>query len=79
MPPPEPPLLLISIGALAAQGTIFPVLDLNLAGVELEGLVLSPRPDGSLLHTLDVTSARTGVELRHHTIAREPLRWKVCP
>lgn len=62
-----------------ASGTIFPVLDLNLAGVELEGLVLFARPDGSLLHTLDVTSARTGVELRHHTIARAPLRWKVCP
>lgn len=62
-----------------ASGTIFPILDLALAGVELEGLVLFPRPDGSLLHTLDVTSARTGVELRHHTIAREPLRWKVCP
>lgn len=62
-----------------ASGTIFPVLDLNLAGVELEGLVLFARPDGSLLHTLDVTSARTGVELRHHTIAREPLRWTVCP
>ena len=62
-----------------ASGTIFPILDLNLAGVELEGLVLFARPDGSLLHTLDVTSARTGVELRHHTIAREPLRWKVCP
>jgi hypothetical protein len=62
-----------------ASGTLFPVLDLALAGVELEGLVLFPRPDGSLLHTLDVTSARTGVELRHHTIAREPLRWKVCP
>jgi hypothetical protein len=61
------------------SGTIFPILDLNLAGVELEGLVLFARPDGSLLHTLDVTAARTGVELRHHTIAREPLRWKVCP
>lgn len=62
-----------------ASGTIFPVLALNDSGIELEGLVLFPRPDGSLLHTLDVTSARTGVELRHHTIAREPLRWNVCP
>ena len=62
-----------------ASGTIFPVLDLNETGIELEGLVLSARSDGSLLHTLDVTSARTGVELRHHTIARPPLRWTVCP
>lgn len=62
-----------------ASGTIFQVLALNDPGIELEGLVFLPRADGSLLHTLDVTSARTGVELRHHTIAREPLRWKVCP
>lgn len=61
-----------------ASGTIFPLFELN-ASVELEGLVFFPRPDGSLLHTLDVTSARTGVELRHHKITKEPLRWKVCP
>jgi hypothetical protein len=61
-----------------ATGTIFPLFALN-ADVELEGLGFFARPDGSLLHTLDVTSARTGVELRHHTITREPLRWKVCP
>ncbi|MDB4937356.1 MAG: Flagellar hook-length control protein FliK [Labilithrix sp.] len=61
-----------------ASGTIFPLFALN-ADVEMEGLAFFPRPDGSLLHTLDVTTARTGVELRHHTITKEPLRWKVCP
>jgi hypothetical protein len=61
-----------------ASGTIFPLFALN-ASVELEGLVFFARPDGSLLHTLDVTSARTGVELRHNIITKEPLRWNVCP
>lgn len=62
-----------------ASGTIFPLFALNATDVELEGLAFFPRPDGSLMHTLDITAARTGVELRHHKITREPLRWKVCP
>lgn len=61
-----------------ASGTIFSLFTLN-ANIELEGLVFFPRPDGSLLHTLDVLSSRTGVELRHHAITKEPLRWKLCP
>ncbi len=59
-----------------ASGTLFPLFALNLPDVELEGLAMFARPDGSLLHTLNVT--RNGSELRHHTITREPLRWKVC-
>ena len=62
-----------------ASGTIFPLFALDVADIELEGLAFFARPDGSLLHTLDVTAARTGVELRHHKLTRAPLRWKVCP
>lgn len=61
-----------------ASGTIFPLFTLN-ANVGMEGIVFRPRPDGSLMHTTDVTSSRTSVEMRHHKITREPLRWKVCP
>jgi hypothetical protein len=61
-----------------ASGTIFPLFALDLPDVELEGLAFFARPDGSLLHTLNVNAARNGSELRHHTITREPLRWKVC-
>lgn len=62
-----------------ASGTIFPLFALNATDVELEGLAFFARPNGSLLHTLDVTAGRTSVELRHHKVTREPLRWKVCP
>jgi hypothetical protein len=62
-----------------ASGTVIPLFALNLTDEENEGLAFFARPDGSLLHTLNVTSSRTGSELRHHQITREPLRWKVCP
>ena len=61
-----------------ASGTVIELFALN-ADVENEGLAFFARSDGSLMHTLDVLSSRTGSELRHHQITREPLRWKVCP
>jgi hypothetical protein len=62
-----------------ASGTVIDLFTIGDTQVEEEGLVVFARPDGSLLHTLDVNAARTGVELRHHAITREPLRWSACP
>ncbi len=61
-----------------SSGTVFPVFALK-EDVEMEGIAFFARPDGSLMHTLDVPSSRTLSELRHHRITREPLRWAVCP
>jgi hypothetical protein len=61
-----------------ATGTVIQLFALN-EDMELEGLSFGARPDGSLLHTLDVPASRTSSELRHHQITKEPLRWKVCP
>ena len=46
---------------------------------EEEGLAFLARPDGSLLHTLNVFSTGLGTELRHHQRTRLPLRQAVCP
>jgi hypothetical protein len=61
-----------------ASGTVIPLFAIG-ADIEEEGIAFFARPDGSLMHTLDVTSSRTSSEVRHHKITREPLRWKVCP
>ncbi|HEY8075026.1 MAG TPA: hypothetical protein VIF62_12975, partial [Labilithrix sp.] len=60
-----------------ATGTVLDLFTLAETDVEQEGLAFLARPDGTLLHTLNVDAARTGSELRHHRITREPLRWKV--
>ena len=61
-------------------GTAQPLFELsNAAGTELEGLAVLARPDGSLLHTLNATAARTAMEFRHHQRTREPLRKRLCP
>jgi hypothetical protein len=62
-----------------ASGTVIDLFAIGDPSLEEEGLVFLARPDGTLMHTLDVGSGRTSSELRHHTITREPLRWKVCP
>jgi hypothetical protein len=61
------------------SGTAQVVHTLGLAGMELEGLAFLPRADGSLLHTLNVTADRKGVDFRHHTNTRPPARWAACP
>ena len=61
------------------SGAALPVVTLGLAGMELEGLAFLARPDGTLLHTLNVTADRKGVDFRHHTITRAPARWAACP
>jgi hypothetical protein len=62
-----------------ASGTVIDLFAIGDTSIEEEGIVLRAMPDGTLLHTLDVTSSRDASELRHHQITREPLRWKVCP
>jgi hypothetical protein len=61
------------------SGTAQQVLTLGLAGMEQEGLALLARPDGTLLHTLNVSANRQGVDFRHHAITRAPARWAACP
>jgi len=59
-------------------GTVIPLFALN-QDFEEEGLAFLARPDGSLLHTLNVFSKGLGAELRHHRRTRLPLRQTVCP
>ena len=59
-------------------GTVIPLFALN-QNFEEEGLAFLARPDGSLLHTLNVMSKGLGSELRHHQRTRLPLRQAVCP
>lgn len=59
-------------------GTVIPLFALNQS-FEEEGLAFLARPDGSLLHTLNVFSKGLGSELRHHRRTRLPLRQSVCP
>ncbi|MFC6887384.1 MULTISPECIES: hypothetical protein [Actinomadura] len=50
-----------------ASGAVARVLDPGVPdGTELEGLAFLPRPDGSLLHLLDVAPNRVTVEFRHY-------------
>ena len=58
-------------------GTVIPLFALN-ENFEEEGLAFLARPDGSLLHTLNVFSKGLGSELRHHQRTRSPLRQAVC-
>jgi len=60
------------------SGTVIPLFALN-QNFEEEGLAFLARPDGSLLHTLNVFSVGLGSELRHHQRTRLPLRQAVCP
>jgi hypothetical protein len=59
-------------------GTVIPLFALNQS-FEEEGLVFLARPDGSLMHTLNIFSQGLGSELRHHRRTRLPLRQAVCP
>jgi hypothetical protein len=59
-------------------GTVIPLFALN-QNFEEEGLAFLARPDGSLMHTLNVFSKGLGTELRHHRRTRLPLRQSVCP
>lgn len=59
-------------------GTVIPLFAFN-QNFEEEGLVFLSRPDGSLLHTLNVTNPVRGTELRHHQRTQLPLRQAVCP
>lgn len=45
---------------------------------EVEGIAFLLRPDGTQMHTLNVTTGSNGVEFRHHARTREPLRKEVC-
>lgn len=58
-------------------GTVIPLFGLH-QDFEEEGLVLLERPDGTLLHTLNVQNPARGTELRHHRRTRAPLRQSVC-
>jgi len=59
-------------------GTVLRLFSIT-GGGENEGLAVLLRPDGSQLHTLNVTTSSSGVELRHHRRTRLPLRSTVCP
>lgn len=59
-------------------GTVLPLFGLTGIGEE-EGLAIWARPDGSLLHTINVASNSTSTELRHHARTRLPLRRQLCP
>lgn len=45
---------------------------------EFEGLAFLGLPDGSMMHTLNVTASTTGIEFRHHKRTRDPLRKQIC-
>jgi hypothetical protein len=59
-------------------GTVIPLFALH-QNFEEEGLAFLARPDGSLMHTLNVSNLAAGTELRHHQRTRPPLRQSVCP
>jgi hypothetical protein len=60
-------------------GHVITVYGVPLApGSEGEGLAFLPRPDGTLLHTLDVLPDRTGVNFRDHALVQSSLRAQVC-
>ncbi len=58
-------------------GTVIPLFAFHQP-FEQEGLVFLDRPDGSLLHTLNVSNPVRGTQLRHHQRVRAPLRQDVC-
>ncbi len=59
-------------------GTVLPLFDLPGAK-EAEGLAFLARPDGSLMHTLNLAQSGTAEEFHHHARTRAPLRKSVCP
>ncbi len=59
-------------------GTVLRLFSINTTG-EQEGLTFFARPDGTALHTLNVTATSTGAELRHHQRTQLPVRKSVCP
>lgn len=59
-------------------GAVLPLFAFH-AEFEEEGLVFLAMPDGSLMHTLNITYPVRGTELRHHRRTRDPLRKAVCP
>jgi hypothetical protein len=58
-------------------GTVLRLFSVATTG-EQEGLAFLDQPDAGLMHTLNVTPARNGSELRHHQRVRGPLRNEVC-
>jgi hypothetical protein len=48
------------------------------AGSESEGLAFFEQPDGTALHTLDVTPDSLGVNLRDLELTRPSLRSRAC-
>jgi hypothetical protein len=58
-------------------GTVLPLFDLPGAREE-EGLAFLARPDGSLLHTLNLAQSGAAEEFHHHARTRDPLRKSVC-
>jgi hypothetical protein len=48
------------------------------AGAESEGLAFFAQPDGTLMHTLDVTPDQTATNLRDHLLTQPSLRSRVC-
>jgi hypothetical protein len=60
------------------SGTVIDLFQIGDSGIEEEGIVMRATADGTLLHTLNVTSSRKASELRHHANTRAPLRWTAC-
>jgi hypothetical protein len=60
-------------------GTALIVLSMDLGTVEQEGLIFQERSDGTAMHTLNANSGTTGIDFRHHTRTRLPLRDSICP
>jgi hypothetical protein len=58
-------------------GTVLPLFDMSAAKEE-EGLAFLARPDGSLMHTLNLAQSGTAEEFHHHARTRDPLRKSVC-
>ncbi len=68
-----------SIGKINLEtGTVLRLFAIT-GGGEQEGLCFQPRPDGSTLHTLNITTSSVSSELRHHQRVRAPLRRQLCP
>jgi hypothetical protein len=59
-------------------GTVLKLFSIQTTG-EVEGITFLARPDGSQMHTENVTPSSSGLELRHHQRTRLPLRRTLCP
>jgi hypothetical protein len=58
-------------------GTVITLWTYNFS-YEIEGGCFLPMPDGSFFHALTVDSTKTGMDFRHFTRMRAPLRKSVC-